>query len=564
MIHTPYKFFNNIEPAPGFYYDKPRADAILGWFENYLSFTSAKWMGKPFKFLPWQKMVLRPLYGFVDDQGLRQYQRVFIFVPKKNGKTELASGMGLFHLIGDSEQAPEVYAIASNVEQAKLCWTGADVMIQQSSELRQAQLESVTNPLRIRSPLNRGIFRVLSSTARGKQGLRPSAIICDEIHEWRGREIYDALTDPKATMTREQPLTIIITTAGMNENLANEIYAYGLSVQEQETIDNTFLPAIWSTDLADEEWDDIELAEKLNPAWSYTIKKDVVQQSINKAKVSELEEANYKMWTLNVFQRKDSKKWLSMPDWDKSTINTEQEKELMDHLFYSDDFPVYAGLDFAPKRDLNSISLVVRDPETNFVYLKHHSWITQLESDRQTKASAVPFNKWGDQGYLTILPDKVIEPEQIGEYLVMTLLIYSNIISMAYDAYRIGTVIDKLVENGLITIPAVDIPNTTRSLNEASQILSDLILTHKLRHLNDPLLRYCADNVTCKVDHAGLIKPDKSSVVQKIDPMVAGIYALDCMIREESKGDKKIIPIRSVPKPTMMHNIANKIGAGAS
>ena len=357
MIHTPYKFFNNIEPAPGYYYDKARADAILGWFENYLSFTSAKWMGKPFKFLPWQEMVLRPLYGFVDDQGLRQYKRVFIFVPKKNGKTELASGMGLFHLIGDSEQAPEVYAIASNVEQAKLCWTGADVMVQQSSALRQAKLESVTNPLRIRSPLNRGIFRVLSSTARGKQGLRPSAIICDEIHEWRGREIYDALTDPKATMTREQPLTIIITTAGMNENLANEIYAYGLSVQEQETIDNTFLPAIWATDLADEEWDDIELAKKLNPAWGYTIKEDVVQQSIDKAKVSELEEANYKMWTLNVFQRKDSKKWLSMPDWDKSTINTEQEKERMDHLFYSDDFPVYAGLDFAPKRDLNSISL---------------------------------------------------------------------------------------------------------------------------------------------------------------------------------------------------------------
>ena len=139
---------------------------------------------------------------------------------------------------------------------------------------------------------------------------------------------------------------------------------------------------------------------------------------------------------------------------------------------------------------------------------------------------------------------------------------YPNVISMAYDPYRIVTAIEKLVENGLITIPVVDIPNTTRSLNEASQTLSDLILTHKLRHINDPLLRYCADNVTCKVDHTGLIKPDKSSVVHKIDPMVAGIYAIDCMIREESKGDMKIIPIRSVPKP-LMHDIANKIGAGA-
>ena len=517
-------------------------------------------MGKPFQFMPWQEMVLRPLYGFVDDQGLRQYSTVFIFVPKKNGKTELSSGIGLFQLIGDNEQSPEVYVVASNVEQAKLCWTGSDTMVQQSPSLRKAKLESVTNPLRIRSPLNRGIFRVLSSTARGKQGLRPSTIICDEMHEWRGREIYDALTHPNATMTRQQPLTFIITTAGMNENLCNEIYSYALSVQTGESNDPTFLPAIWATDLADgEDWQDLEVVKQVNPGWGFTIKEAVMNKAILKAQTSELEEANFKMWSLDHFQKKDSKKWLSMPDWDKTVIDTQQEIDRMDHLFYSGEFPVYAGLDFAPKRDLSSIALVVRDPETQKVYAKHHSWCTQLEADRQTKALAIPFNKWGDDGWLTILPDKVIEPDQIGEYLVMTLLVYENVVSMAYDAYRISGTIEKLQAQNLLKCLAVDIPNTARSLNEASSYLSDIIFTHNFRHLKDPLYRYCADNITCKADHAGLIKPDKSSVVHKIDPVVATIYALDCMIREEAKGEKHIIPIRAEKSQTYMNDIEKKL-----
>lgn len=560
MIYTPYSFYNNLKPAPGYYYDEARADSVLAWFEKYLTFTSAEWLGQPFRFIPWQEMILRPLYGFVDDDGLRQYNTVFIFVPKKNGKTELSSGIGLFHLIGDDEPAPEVYVIASNVEQAKLCWTGSDTMIEQSDILRRAQLSSVTNPLRIKSPLNKGIYRVLSSIARGKQGLRPSAVICDEMHEWRGRDIYDALTHPNATMTRRQPLVFIITTAGQEENLCNELYSYALSVQTGEVIDHTFLPAVWSTDMVDEQWDDIELAKKLNPGWGYTIKPDVIKKAINKARTSELEEANYKMWSLDHFMKKNSRKWLSMPDWDKNIINTTQEKERYNHLFYSGEFDIYGGVDFAPKRDLTSITLVVRDPESNFVYTKHHSWATKIECDRQTKACAVPFNKWVEAGYLTAIPERIIEPESIGEYLMYISQIY-NLKAVAYDAYRIGQVITNLTEKThRLRVPCMDIPNTARSLNEACQYLSSLVIMHKLKYITDPLLRYCADNVTCVVDKSGLIKPDKSSVVHKIDPIVALIYALDCLIREEGKEPKKIIPMRPMSdKETKYKSIQDQV-----
>ena len=565
MIYTPDNYLDSLEPAPGFYYDEELADTVMDWFTRYLSFTSGEWLGKQFNFIPWQEKILRILYGFVNYEGKRQYRNVFIFVPKKNGKTELSSGIALYHLIADNEPAPEVYSIASNVDQAKLSWEGSKIMIEQNPVLRKAGLASKHNPLRIVSPMNKGMYRVLSSIARGKQGLRPSTVICDEMHEWRGREIYDALTHPNATMTRRQPLIFIITTAGNQENLCNEIFAKAMRIQTGQEVDNTFLPAVWCTDNTEDEWTDIETAKKVNPGWGYTIKEDVIANAIDKAKGSELEEDNFKMWTLNIFLKKNSRKWLSMKDWDANTLHDwnpdhQTKIERMEKLFDDDKVPKYSGLDFAPLRDLSSIVHVVRDPATQEVYIRQKSWCTQTEADRKTKSESIPFNKWSEQGWLTALPEKVIEPEQIGEYVTMESLI-TNIAVMAYDAYRIGATIERLVSTRKLKTTAVDIPNTTRSLNEASTTLADLIVTGRLYHLDDPLLRYAADNVTCKVDHAGLIKPDKSSTVEKIDPIVAAIYAIDCMIREESKGYREVIPFKPVGNENMLtHRLGEGIG----
>ena len=566
MVHTPYEYFENLSPAPGYWFDEERADTVLDWYEKNLVFTSADWMGQPFRFLDWQKMVLRPLYGFVDDDGLRQFKTVFIFVPKKNGKTELTSGMGLYHLIGDGELSPEVYAVATNMDQAKICWEGSKYMASENRVMKRAKITSRANPLRIVSPMNRGIFRVLSAAYRGKQGYRPSAIICDEMHEWRDRDVYDALTNRKATITRNQPLTIIATTAGQHENLCNEIFAKALAIQNGEESNTSFLPAVWAVD-QEEDWEKLDVARQANPAWNIIIKENVVRDDLEEAKTNELKESIYKMWTLNIFLKKDSRRWISMKDWDANSLSTSnpEHAERLNHmrdLFNDPKIPKYAGLDFAPLRDLSSVTVVCRDPVNQEVFMKQFSWCTQIEADRKTKAEAIPFNSWGNDGWLSILPDKIIDPSQIGEYLLMILLLY-DIEILAYDKYRIGATIDKYVSLGKITIPVIDIPNTCQSLNEASTTLSDLVYKNKLYHEDDPLLRYAADNCECIVNSSGLIKPDKSSVQVKIDPIVGGIYAIDCMIREEAIRAKKVSAFRT-PSDTQpksqTHDLYNRLG----
>ena len=99
-------------------------------------------------------------------------------------------------------------------------------------------------------------------------------------------------------------------------------------------------------------------------------------------------------------------------------------------------------------------------------------------------------------------------------------------------------------------------------MNESSIDLSDLILTHQLYHEADPLMRYCVDNVTCISDSSGLIKPDKSSTVLKIDPVVATIYANDCRLREEAKQSAKVRPFKNSSNAASLHthNLGRQLG----
>ena len=135
-----------------------------------------------------------------------------------------------------------------------------------------------------------------------------------------------------------------------------------------------FLPAIWAAD-KDEDWTKLDVARQVNPAWNEIITESVVREDLEEAQTNELKEAIYKMWTLNIFLKKDSRRWISIIDWDSNTLEKNNPKHQvrlnrMADLFADDKIPKYAGLDFAPLRDLSSITLVCRDPVTQEVYMK--------------------------------------------------------------------------------------------------------------------------------------------------------------------------------------------------
>ena len=96
-----------------------------------------------FRLQNWQRECVEEFYGTLtaDDVGreIRQYQFMYLEVPKKNGKTELAAALGLYHLLADGEERPEVYCVAADRENAGICFSAALYMIDHTPALRSEE-----------------------------------------------------------------------------------------------------------------------------------------------------------------------------------------------------------------------------------------------------------------------------------------------------------------------------------------------------------------------------------------------------------------------------------------
>lgn len=130
----------------------------------------------------WEKALLATIFGFIDIEGNRQYREAILIVGKKNGKSLLASGVGLYLQLADGEAGPEVYAVATKRDQAKIIWQEAKRMVQKSPALRKRTRCLVGE---VDSDYNDGVFKPLSSDSDTLDGLNIHGAMMDEIHQWK-------------------------------------------------------------------------------------------------------------------------------------------------------------------------------------------------------------------------------------------------------------------------------------------------------------------------------------------------------------------------------------------
>ena len=79
-------------------------------FIQKLKHTKGQWAGENFILQEWQRdKIIRPLFGTVNPDGARQYRTCYVELPRKNGKTTIASAIALYLLYADSEAGCEVH-----------------------------------------------------------------------------------------------------------------------------------------------------------------------------------------------------------------------------------------------------------------------------------------------------------------------------------------------------------------------------------------------------------------------------------------------------------------------
>ena len=144
-------------------FDPIRASRALNFFERALKHGKGEFADKPFLLMDWQLEIIRDIFGTLDQFGHRQYQKAYIEVPKKNGKSELAAGVALYCLIADEEPGAEVYSAAASKDQAALFYKVAASMVDKSPILskRLRVLRSTKTIIKRKEP--ESFYRAISA-----------------------------------------------------------------------------------------------------------------------------------------------------------------------------------------------------------------------------------------------------------------------------------------------------------------------------------------------------------------------------------------------------------------
>lgn len=511
------RYFSDFEVAleKGWYFDRKAAARAIKFIES-LKHTKGEWAGRKFILEPWQQFVVWNIFGWKLADGTRRFRYVYIEIARKNGKTALSSGIGLYMLFADGESRPEVYSAATVKDQAKICFADAVEIV------KATDLKNYITPYRnsIVYELKGGQFKPLSSDYGTHDGLNPSCGIIDEFHAHKDSGMFDVIKS--AFGARRQPLMFIITTAGFNK--AGACYAYRdnvIKVLRGVNQDDTLFGMIYTLD-ANEEWDNPKMWIKSNPNLGVSLSVDYLAGEIKDAK--NRPEAVRNVMTKNVNLWVDAEKtWILDEVWQKCD-GLSRVEDLKD-------CDCWGGLDLSNVSDITAFILLFN--ENNRFQLLPFFWIPEEKMLEKIRKENINYDHWVRQGFVKVTPGNITDYDFVKADILKIAADY-NLKSTAYDRWNSSQTIIDLSNEGLIFNP---FGQGYGSMSAPTKQFEALVLSGQIEHFGNPVLRWMLSSTLVKIDPAGNIKPDKEKSTQKIDGIVASIMALGEWMTDQANDD---------------------------
>lgn len=507
-----------IEPGE-YYYSPKRANHAMEFIENYCKHSKGKMGGKPVMLELWEKAMLAAVFGFVDIEGNRKYREVMLIVGRKNGKSTVASAVGLYLMCADGEPGPEIVSAATKRDQAMIIWGEAKRMVKKSPALLR-RIKPLVGQLY--SDFNDGTFRPLASDSNTLDGLNIHGALMDEWHAWRnGKELYDVIVD--GTTAREQPLIFATTTAGtVREDIYDEKYEYAKSVIDGYFLqdgykDERFIAFVYEIDSRDE-WKDPGCMVKANPGLGTIKNLQTLTEKVNKALKNTALVKNLLCKDFN-WRETSSTAWLP---YDACVNETVVPISYLEHSY------AIGGCDLSAVRDMTAATLLIMKPnDTNYYVLQKYflprQRINEVENDSKKEA---PYELWAEQGWLHICEGTAVDFHDVTAWFAEMVEKYDiRPLWVCYDRALSGYWLPEMREYGF---EMQDIPQGPRTWTYPMKRLGTLFEEHKIISNNNPILRWCTLNTKAKAlnkDGIESIQPVKETEKRRIDGLVSLLNA---------------------------------------
>ena len=527
-------------------FDAKRADYVCGFLE-LLAFGSGDWKGKPFRLQPWQREPIREFYGNIDtdpdsNRQFRIFQYLYLEIPKKNGKTEIAAGLGLYHLVGDGEKNPQVYICAADKDNATICYNAMCGMLDERPWLDK-KVKRIPSKRKIELLDGSGFIQVLSAEAYSKHGYNASCVIFDELHAQPNRDLWDVMTFG-AGSARLQPVWIVLTTAGDDPDR----HSIGWEIHEQcrrilaaragtgpsEDDNPIWLPVMYGMPDDPEEIEKIDIYDeavwrRCNPSIGVTIPLRVIRQEAADAKKSEAKERLFRWLRLNQWIATKAVSWLPLTLYDRTQWHVPKLEETLKGIALRKAMrqllrgkKCYGGLDLAATTDLAAFVLEFPpQPGLDFWVVLTHAWRPREGVIEAEKRDHVPYRDWERAGYITLCEGDMNDFDQIKDAIREAAKLYKLQI-LGVDPFLSREISGTLMKEG------INVLEIRQNMTEMSPPMKDIerkLRGGEMKHDHNTASRWCFGNVRCAVDGNENIKPMKNKSIGRIDITVAWIIS---------------------------------------
>lgn len=497
------------------------AERICG-FISLMPHIKGDWAarGEAIKLEDWQVFILASIFGWVHQQtSKRRFRVADLFVPRKNSKSTLAAGIGLYMLAADGEFGAEVYSGATSQDQALEVFRPASLMASASLafldyygvSVRASNLAVINNNSKFEPVIG-----------KPGDGASPSCWVVDEYHEHKSSDLYD--TGKTGMGARSQPLLLVITTAGTD--IGGPCYSHQVELQkilEGVIVNDQRFGIIFGIDPEDD-WTDPAVLRKANPNFGISVDEQFLLAAQRDAITDPRQQNTFKTKHLNVWCAAASP-WLNVHE-----LQQAGDTELT--LEGEDWDGCVSSLDLASKIDIASrVHLCWKGSgEERHYFAFSKNYVPEKLLEKPEKQHYVG---WVKEGNLIATPGNMIDLQQIQEDLVADASVVGirEVAKDPWGGHQLGA---NLQNEGF---EVVDVPQTVSNLSEPMKMISALLSAGRFHHDGNPCYVWQMSNVECKPDRNDNIFPRKARDDNKIDAAVATIIAMARALAAEEEPD---------------------------
>lgn len=513
-VRNAVKRFKKDLDNPKFEFREDKVKSVLDFIAQLKHFTGSH-SGKHFIAQPWQVFITAGIYGFYwKGTERRRINDVYIEIGRKNGKTAFfGSALGLYHLVGDGEDAAQILLAANSKEQAHVCFDltqGFAKKFDPDGSFLKAYRSD------IKFPETKSFIKVLAADSGKLDGYNASYGLIDEYHSAPDARVKDVIESSMAM--RSNPMLMVITTAGFNkDSVCYKMRTNAVEVISGVKEEDSLFSMIFTMDEEDD-WKDETNWIKSNPNLDVTVNRSFLRKQVIKAINSPSEEVGIKTKNFNVWCDSEQT-WIPDEYILRSTGKVNPE-------FFKDE-ECFIGVDLACNQDFTAVAYEFFKENKKYFKVKYY-----LPSDSlKTATNKEMYQQWAREGHLTITPGNVTDYSYITND-ILKISEVCNIIKINYDKFNAT---EWAINCTLTGLPIEPFSQSIGNFNGPTKEIERSILNGDVIIDDNPITRYCFRNVVLRQGPNDNVKPEKPNAIQKIDGVIAMIQAdAACVARNEN------------------------------